>query len=148
MSPTFINILLVEDSPSDADLLLETLGDRDDRHIHVVEDGVEALAYLRRQPPYTQVPRPDLILLDLNLPRKDGREVLADVKVDPDLGRIPVVVFTTSAACEDVLQSYGLHANCYIQKPVELDEFIRTVKLIEQFWLSVVQLPPRWDKRL
>lgn len=138
-----IEILLIEDSPSDADLTIETLSEAKIlNNLHVVEDGVEALAFLRREHEYAQMPRPDLILLDLNLPRKDGREVLAEIKSDPDLEIIPVVVLTTSAAEEDILKSYKLHANCYVTKPVGLEEFIRIIKLIEFFWLAAVKLPP------
>jgi two-component system, chemotaxis family, response regulator Rcp1 len=109
--------------------------------LHVVEDGVEALAFLRREGQHAGVPRPDLILLDLNLPRKDGREVLAEIKQDADLKRLPVVILTSSAAEQDVLQAYNLHANCYITKPVDLDQFMKVVKSIEGFWLVVVKLP-------
>lgn len=138
------HILLVEDSPSDADLMIEVLTDFQPQHqIHVVENGVAAISFLRRQTPYTQVPRPDLVLLDLNLPRQDGREVLSHVKTDPDLGTIPIVVLTTSAATEDIRRAYELHANCYITKPTDLDHFIQMVQSLEQFWLQVVQLPPR-----
>jgi CheY-like chemotaxis protein len=137
-----IEILLVEDSPSDADLTIETLSDgKVLNNLHVVEDGVEAMAFLRREGQYTNAIRPDLILLDLNLPKKDGREVLSEIKVDPELSTIPVVVLTTSAAEEDVMRSYKLHANCYITKPVGLEEFIGIVKLIESFWLAAVKLP-------
>lgn len=137
-----IEILLVEDSPSDADLTIETLNDgKVLNNLHVVEDGVEALAFLLRQGQYTNAPRPDLILLDLNLPRKDGREVLLDIKSNPDLAAIPVVVLTTSAAEEDIVKSYQLHANCYVTKPVGLEEFISIIKLIESFWLAAVKLP-------
>lgn len=138
------HILLVEDSPSDADLVIEVLADFQPHHqIHVVENGVAAIAFLRRQTPYSQAPRPDLVLLDLNLPRQDGREVLSHVKTDPDLGTIPIVVLTTSAATEDIRRAYELHANCYITKPTDLDRFIQMVQSLEQFWLQVVQLPPR-----
>ncbi|MGI0489393.1 response regulator [Pantanalinema rosaneae CENA516] len=141
-----IHILLVEDSPSDADLLLEVMEEaRLPTQLYVVEDGVEAIAFLRHQGQYADKPRPDLILLDLNLPRKDGREVLAEVKTDRDLGTIPVIVLTTSAANEDIRQAYELHANCYITKPAGLDDFIQMVKVFEQFWLTAVQLPPRSD---
>jgi CheY-like chemotaxis protein len=111
--------------------------------LSVAYDGVEALAFLRREGKYAEAPRPDLILLDLNLPRKDGREVLAEIKKDESLRRIPVVVLTTSKAEEDVLRSYDLHASCYITKPVDLDQFINVVKSIDDFWLSVVKLPPQ-----
>lgn len=141
-----IHILLVEDSPSDADLLLEVMEEATiSKQLYVVEDGVEAIAFLRRQGQYADAPRPDLILLDLNLPRKDGREVLAEVKTDRDLGMIPVVVLTTSAANEDIRKAYELHANCYMTKPTGLDDFVQLVKLLEQFWLTAVKLPPRPD---
>lgn len=141
-----IHILLVEDSPSDADLLLEVMEEAMlPTHLYVVEDGVEAIAFLRRQGQYADMPRPDLILLDLNLPRKDGREVLAEVKTDRDLGTIPIVVLTTSAASEDIRRAYELHANCYITKPTGLDDFVQMVKVLEQFWLTAVKLPPHPD---
>lgn len=137
-----IEILLVEDSPSDADLTIETLNDgKILNNLHVVEDGVEALEFLLRQGQYADAPRPDLVLLDLNLPRKDGREVLLDIKSNPELAAIPVVVLTTSAAEEDIVKSYQLHANCYVTKPVGLEEFISIIKLIESFWLAAVKLP-------
>ncbi len=137
-----IDILLVEDSPSDADLTIETLNDCQVlNRLHWVQDGVAAIQFLRRQEPYLQVPRPDLILLDLNLPKKDGREVLSEIKADPELLSIPVVVLTTSAAEEDILRSYNLHANCYITKPVDLDRFVEIIRLIEGFWLAAVKLP-------
>ena len=112
----------------------------------MVDDGEKALAFLRRQGAYAGVPRPDLILLDLNLPRKDGREVLAEIKSDDHLKRIPVVILTTSRAEEDVLKTYNLHANCYISKPIDLNQFMRVVKSIEDFWLSIVVLPPDGPK--
>ncbi|HEY9635402.1 MAG TPA: response regulator [Coleofasciculaceae cyanobacterium] len=137
-----LEILLIEDSPSDADLTEEALsGSKMINNLHWVEDGVEALAFLRRQGKYTDVPRPDLILLDLNLPKKDGREVLAEVKADPSLKLIPVVVLTTSAAERDILRTYELNANCYVTKPIDLEQFISVLKLIEEFWLAVVRLP-------
>ncbi len=137
-----IEILLVEDSPSDADLMLETLSQAKVANtIHLVEDGVEAIDFLRQQGKYENLPRPDLILLDLNLPRKDGREVLADIKADPQLKTIPVVILTTSAAEADILKAYELHANCYITKPVGFQEFIDAVRVIEEFWLVVAKLP-------
>lgn len=137
-----IEILLVEDNPGDARLTLEAMRDaKVSNRIHVVEDGVEAMEYLRRQGRYSEALRPDLILLDLNLPKKDGREVLAEVKADPDLKRIPVVVLTTSRAEEDVLRAYDLHANCYVTKPVDLEQFMRIVSLIDEFWIKVVTLP-------
>jgi chemotaxis family two-component system response regulator Rcp1 len=137
-----INILLVEDNPGDVRLTLEAFKEgKVNNDIGVVTDGVEALAYLRRQGPYADVPRPDVILLDLNLPKKDGYEVLAEIKQDPDLKRIPVVILTTSKAERDILQTYYMHANCYITKPVDLNQFITVVKSIETFWLNVVKLP-------
>jgi two-component system, chemotaxis family, response regulator Rcp1 len=139
-----IEILLVEDSPSDVDLTKEALGEAKVlNHLHVVGDGVAALSFLRREGPYASAPAPDLILLDLNLPKKDGREVLAEIKADPALRRIPVVILTTSQADEDILQSYDLHANCYVTKPVDLDQFVKVVRSIEDFWLEIVKLPTR-----
>jgi two-component system, chemotaxis family, response regulator Rcp1 len=141
-----IEILLVEDSASDADLLIETLNDSEILStIHIAKDGVEAIAFLHQKGKYAAAPRPDLILLDLNLPRKDGREVLAEVKTDPDLGKIPIIVLTTSAADEDIFQAYKLHANSYITKPVGLEEFVHIVKAIELFWLATAKLPPHPD---
>ena len=140
---TPIEILLVEDSPSDIDLTREALEDtRVHNNLSVVTDGVEALAFLRRQGKYTDAPHPDLILLDLNLPKKDGREVLAEIKSDSDLRRIPVVVLTTSGAEQDIIESYNLHANCYVRKPVDLDAFVEVVRSIDTFWLAIVKLPP------
>lgn len=137
-----IEILLVEDSATDVLLAREALGEAKVRNnLSVVKDGVEAMAFLRKEDPYTEAPRPDLILLDLNMPRREGREVLAEVKVDDDLKQIPVVVLTTSQAQEDVLQAYGLHANCYITKPVDFDQFSQVVRAIDQFWFTVVTLP-------
>jgi chemotaxis family two-component system response regulator Rcp1 len=139
-----IELLLVEDNPGDVRLTQEALREGKVRnHLHVAADGVEALAYLRREGQYAQAPQPDLILLDLNLPKKSGPEVLAEIKADPVLKRIPVVILTVSKAEEDVLKSYNLHANCYITKPVDLDQFLEVVKSIEDFWLTVVVLPPR-----
>ncbi len=138
-----IEILLVEDSPSDADLTIETFNESKIlNRIYVAEDGVEALDFLFRKGKYEEAPRPDLILLDLNLPKKNGREVLAEIKAHPDLQTIPVVVLTTSAAEEDILRSYQLHANCYITKPVDFDQFTKIVKLIADFWFAAVRLPP------
>jgi chemotaxis family two-component system response regulator Rcp1 len=138
-----IEILLVEDSPSDTDLTLEALKDFKVRnHVSVVEDGVLALQFLRRQGPYAEAPRPDLIMLDLNLPRKDGREVLAEIKKDDNLRLIPIVVLTTSRADQDILRAYQLNANCYITKPVDFNQFLEVVRSIEAFWLFVVTLPP------
>ncbi len=137
-----IEILLVEDNPGDVRLTLEALKEgKVSNHLSVVSDGVEALAFLRRQGTYTEAPRPDLVLLDLNLPKKDGREVLGEIKLDEALKRIPVVVLTTSRAEEDILKSYDLYANCYITKPVDLERFFTVVKSIEDFWLTVVKLP-------
>jgi two-component system, chemotaxis family, response regulator Rcp1 len=137
-----IEILLVEDSPADVLITREAL---EQAHlintIHVTEDGVEALSFLRKQDKYAAVPRPDLILLDLNLPRKNGREVLEEIKADPDLKTIPVVVLTTSHSDDDVLKAYNSHANCYIVKPVGFENFLEAVKSIRHFWFSVVTLP-------
>jgi CheY-like chemotaxis protein len=138
-----MDILLVEDNPGDARLASEAFKEGGlPINLHVVQDGIEAMAFLRREPLYTSVPRPDLILLDLNLPRKDGREVLAELKEDADLKRIPVIVLTTSQAEADITKSYDLHANCYIVKPVDFDQFIDVVRGIEQFWCTLVKLPP------
>jgi two-component system, chemotaxis family, response regulator Rcp1 len=137
-----IEILLVEDSPPDARLTLEALREGKLRNrVRHVEDGEEAMAILRRQGKEASAARPDLILLDLNLPGMDGREVLQEIKEDPDLKRIPVVVMTTSRAERDILQAYNLHANCYVTKPVDIAQFIGAVKKIEEFWLTVVKLP-------
>jgi CheY-like chemotaxis protein len=137
-----IEILLVEDSPSDAALTIEALeAGKIANKISHVEDGVEAMAYLRRQGRYSNASRPDLIMLDLNLPRKDGREVLKELKSDPALKMIPVIILTTSNSDKDVMQSYELHANCYITKPVDFKRFIDIVRSIENFWLTVVTLP-------
>ena len=137
-----IEILLVEDNPGDARLTLEAMREAKlQNRMHVVEDGVEAMEFLRREGRFGDAPRPDLILLDLNLPKKDGREVLAEVKSDPDLKRIPVVVLTTSQAEEDVVRAYNLHANCYVTKPVDLAQFMKIVAQIDAFWVKVVTLP-------
>jgi len=139
-----IEILLVEDNPGDVRLTREALKEgKVVNNLQIVVDGEEALSYLRRQGPYTQATRPDLILLDLNLPKKSGREVLAVIKEDPDLRRIPVVILTVSEAEQDIIKSYNLHANCYITKPVNLEQFMDVVQSIENFWLTVVMLPPR-----
>jgi CheY-like chemotaxis protein len=138
-----IEILLVEDSPSDAEFTSEALKEAKVRnHLSIVEDGVQAMEFLRRQGRYSNAPRPDLIMLDLNLPRKDGREVLAELKADDNLRMIPVVVLTTSRAEEDIIRAYKLHANCYITKPVDFQQFLTVVRSIESFWLFVVTLPP------
>lgn len=138
-----IEILLVEDSPGDVRLTQEVFREgRVRNNLNVVGDGVQALAFLRRQHPYLQAPCPDLILLDLNLPKKDGRAVLEEIKADEKLRRIPIVILTTSNAEEDIHNAYDLHANCYIAKPIDLEQFIQVVKSIEQFWLTIVKLPP------
>ena len=137
-----IEILLVEDNPADVRLTVEILKETKVRNtLTVAADGVEALDLLRRTGRYTHATRPDLILLDLNLPRKDGREVLAEIKTDPDLKRIPVVILTSSKAEEDIFKSYNLYANCYVTKPVDLEQFVKVVKSIENFWLTIVTLP-------
>jgi two-component system response regulator len=137
-----IEVLLIEDSPGDVRLTREALKDAKVHiRLSVVSDGVEAMAFLERQGEFTDAPRPDLILLDLNLPKKDGREVLKDIKESATLGSIPVVILTTSASEADILKSYRLHANCYITKPVDLDGFLKVVNSIDNFWLSVVKLP-------
>src|SRR5919197_4493518 len=137
-----IEVLLVEDNPGDVRLTKEALKEgKLLNHVTVVGDGVEALSFLRIQGQYADAAPPDLILLDLNLPKKDGRQVLAEIKTDPSLRRIPVVVLTTSSAEEDILKTYDLHANCYVTKPVDLEQFMRVVKSIEDFWVTVVRLP-------
>lgn len=137
-----VEILLVEDNPGDVRLTTEVLKDAKlCNNIHVVVDGVEAVDFLRRKGKYPTAVRPDLILLDLNLPRKDGREVLEEIKGDENLKHIPVVVLTTSNAEQDILKSYALHANCYITKPVDLEQFAKVVSSIEEFWFSIVKLP-------
>ena len=137
-----IEILLVEDSPGDVRLTQEALRDaKVQNSLHVVTDGEEAIAFLRHIGSYTEAPRPDLILLDLNLPKKDGREILAEIKADASLKTIPVVVLTTSESDTDILQSYQLHANCYITKPADLQGFMKVVRSIEGFWLSIVKFP-------
>ncbi len=139
---TIIEILLVEDNPGDVRLTQEVFRDgRIHNRLNVVGDGVEALAYLRQEGKYAETLPQDLILLDLNLPKKSGREVLAEIKADPILRRIPVVILTTSAAEIDILEAYSLHANCYITKPVDLDQFERVIRSIEDFWLALVKLP-------
>ncbi|BAZ31569.1 response regulator receiver protein [Cylindrospermum sp. NIES-4074] len=138
-----IEVLLVEDNPGDAQLIRIALEDsKVSINLNVVEDGVEAMAFLRKQEKYHQVPNPDIVLLDLNLPKKDGREVLAEIKADTVLRRIPVVVLTTSQAEEDILKAYSLAANCYITKPVDFDQFVKIVQSIENFWFAIVKLPP------
>jgi chemotaxis family two-component system response regulator Rcp1 len=143
-----INILLVEDNPGDSDLAREALeSSKMNNNLQVVDDGEKAMAFLRQEGSYADAPRPDLILLDLNLPKKDGRQVLAEIKSDEHLKRIPVVILTTSRAEEDVLKTYNLHANCYITKPIDLNQFLHVVKSIEDFWLSIVVLPPKEAKK-
>jgi len=137
-----IDILLVEDNPGDVRLTVEALKEgKVHNKLHVAKDGMEAMAFLHKEGKYADAPHPDLILLDLNLPKKDGREVLEEIKEDPRLKRIPVVILTGSKAGEDILKSYNLHANCYITKPVDLEQFITVVESIEDFWLTIVKLP-------
>lgn len=139
-----IEILLVEDDPGDVMMTREAFAENRLRNeLHVVSDGVSAIDFLRRRGEYADAVRPDLVLLDLNLPRRDGREVLAEIKADPDLRMIPVVVLTTSQAEEDILRSYHLHANAYVTKPVDFERFIAVVRKIDEFFVSVVKLPPR-----
>jgi chemotaxis family two-component system response regulator Rcp1 len=142
-----IEILLVEDNPGDARLAVEALKDGKVRNnLYHVEDGVEAMQFLHRQgEEYAHAPHPDLILLDLNLPRKDGREVLAEIKEDPELRLVPVVVLTTSEAERDLVRTYDLHANAYVVKPIDLDQFVEVVQAIEDFWLTIVKLPPKFE---
>lgn len=143
-----IDILLVEDSPADVRLTREALKEAKVLNtLHVVQDGIAALAFLRKEGKYADSPEPHLILLDLNLPKKDGREVLAEIKQDETLKRIPVVVLTTSRAEEDVVRTYNLHANAYVTKPVDLKQFLEVVHSIEQFWLAVVTLPPNHERK-
>ena len=137
-----INILLIEDSPGDARLAKEALKEgKVKNRLHIVTDGMEATDFLFKRNKYKDAPDPDLIILDLNLPKKDGREVLAEIKVDENLKRIPVVILTISKAEEDILKTYNLHANCYITKPLDLNKFLEVVKSIEDFWLTIVALP-------
>lgn len=137
-----VEILLVEDNPGDIRLTIEALKDgKVNNNLRVANNGVEALDMLRREGKYAELPLPDIILLDLNLPKKDGREVLMEVKADESLKRIPVVVLTSSEAEQDILRVYDLHANCYITKPVDLEQFIRIIRSIENFWLTIVKLP-------
>jgi two-component system, chemotaxis family, response regulator Rcp1 len=138
-----VEILLVEDNQGDVRLTREALKEGHlNNRLSVVSDGIAAMDFLHRRGPHVDAPRPDLILLDLNLPRRDGREVLAEIKQDPNLRRIPVIVLTTSRAEEDLLRAYDLHANCFIKKPVEFDAFIEVIKTIENFWFTIVVLPP------
>jgi two-component system, chemotaxis family, response regulator Rcp1 len=139
-----IDILVVEDNPGDARLILEVLKSNIVYNsIHTVKDGVEAMDFLHSKGKFSLMPRPDLIFLDLNLPRKDGREVLAEIKSDERFKQIPVVVMTMSQADEDILKSYSLHANCYVTKPIDLDQFVKVIGSIENFWFSLVKLPPK-----
>lgn len=144
MSPSPIEILLVEDNPADVRLTKEAfLEARVQNNIHVVQDGDSAIAFIQQKSPYEKAPRPDLVLLDLNLPKKDGRDVLAEIKTNPKTHQIPVVVLTTSDDEEDVLRSYHLHANAYLVKPIDVMRFIKMVQSLEYFWLSFVKLPPK-----
>ncbi|HSI96391.1 MAG: response regulator [Methylophilaceae bacterium] len=137
-----VEFLLAEDNPGDVRLTKEALREsKISNNLNVVPDGVEAMAFLRREGKYADAPRPDVILLDLNLPKKDGREVLAEVKADPSLRLIPVVIITSSEAEQDVLKTYELYANCYVTKPVDLEQFIKVIQSIETFWLTIVTLP-------
>ncbi len=141
-----VEFLLAEDNPGDVRLTQEALRESKIRNnLNVVTDGMEAIAFLRRQGKYADAPTPDVVLLDLNLPRKDGREVLAEIKSDPLLKRIPVVIITSSEAEQDILRTYELHANCYVTKPVDLDQFIKVIQSIENFWLTIVTLPSSVD---
>jgi two-component system, chemotaxis family, response regulator Rcp1 len=136
------DVLLVEDNLADQRLITEAFKDSNpSANVYVVNDGVEGLAFLRRQGKHINAPDPDLIILDLNLPRKDGRELLAEIKVSPELKRIPVIVFTTSNASSDIIQTYALHANCYINKPIHLESFLHVIEAINHFWLNTVELP-------
>lgn len=138
-----IDILIVEDNPGDVDLIRENLKEfRVANELHVVKDGVEALRYLRRQGPYAWLARPDLIFLDLNLPKKNGHEVLEEIKNDPDLKQIPVIILSSSEAAGDIAKAYDLHANCYMSKSGNLSEFINAIQAIQSFWISIVKLPP------
>jgi len=142
-----MEILLVEDNPGDVRLMQEVLKEGQvETHLNVVSDGSEALAFLRREGPYTTAIQPDLILLDLNLPQKEGHEVLAEVKADPASRRIPVVVLTSSAAAQDVLKSYDLHANCHLRKPMNLEEYLQLIKALEEFWFTLAILPSRPER--
>ena len=139
-----IEILLVEDNPGDVELTREALATaKISNRLHVVEDGADAIDFLFRRGKFADAPEPDIILLDLNLPTKDGRQVLSEIKTDPNLAKIPIVVLTTSQADEDILRAYQLHANCYITKPIDFNQFLRIVAAIEEFWLSVVKLPKK-----
>ncbi len=139
---SLVEILLVEDNPGDVRLTQEAMKEGKMRNnLSVARDGVEAMAFLRREGQYADAPRPDVVLLDLNLPKKDGREVLAEIKADPELRRIPVVVLTSSKADEDIINSYDAHANCYVTKPGDLEQFMEVVRSVEGFWVQIVKLP-------
>jgi two-component system, chemotaxis family, response regulator Rcp1 len=139
-----VEILLVEDNLADARLMVEALKDcKVPNRLHIARDGIQALNFLHQDGEFAQVPRPDLIFLDLNLPRKDGREVLAEIKADPNLKTIPVIVLTSSQAEQDIVKTYDLQANCYVNKPVDLDQFLATMEIVENFWLTLANLPPR-----
>jgi two-component system, chemotaxis family, response regulator Rcp1 len=141
---TSVDILVVEDNPGDARLIKEVLNDNKIYStLFIVNDGVEAMNFLRKEGKYKNVPIPDLVILDLNLPKKDGREVLSEIKADDELKHIPIVIMTISQAEEDILKTYNLHANCYITKPIDLNQFVKVVKSIEDFWFSIVKLPPK-----
>ena len=141
-----IEILLVEDNPGDVELTREALDTaKVANNLHVVDDGADAVEFLFRRGRFADAPRPDIILLDLNLPKKDGRQVLSEIKAEPSLAQIPVVVLTTSQAEEDILRAYQLHANCYVTKPVDFNQFLHIVSTIEEFWLTVVKLPKKVD---
>ena len=141
-----IEILLVEDNPGDVELTREALETaKVANRLHVVDDGADAVDFLFRKGAFADAPRPDIILLDLNLPKKDGRQVLSEIKTEPSLSQIPVVVLTTSQAEEDIIRAYQLHANCYVTKPVDFNQFLHIVSTIEEFWLGVVKLPKRVD---
>jgi CheY-like chemotaxis protein len=141
-----IEILLVEDNPGDVELTREALEmAKVASRLHVVDDGADAVDFLFRKGAFADAPRPDIILLDLNLPKKDGRQVLSEIKTEPSLSQIPVVVLTTSQAEEDIIRAYQLHANCYVTKPVDFNQFLHIVSTIEEFWLGVVKLPKRVD---
>ena len=143
-----IEVLLVEDNPGDVRLTREALKEGKLLiNLSVASDGLEAMAFLRREGAFAQAPNPDLILLDLNLPKKDGRELLQEIKVDPELKRIPVVILTTSEADADILETYGNHANCYLTKPVDMGQFLEIVKILEEFWLTIVKLPSHVEAR-
>lgn len=146
MNSQEIEILLVEDNPGDVRLTIEALTEaKVQNNLYVAKDGVEAMAFLRKEGEFADMVEPDLILLDLNLPRMDGREVLTEIKSDPLLKHIPVVILTTSTAEHDILETYNLHANCYITKPVDLGQFIKIVQSVESFWFTIVKLPPKID---